>query len=61
MLEAATAREQHRPETGASTPETTPVKVKKLGHVVFTIYGLNGLNDWNDWNNGFTSITPVFV
>jgi hypothetical protein len=29
MLEAATAREQHRPETGASNPETTPVKVKK--------------------------------
>ena len=58
MLEAATAREQHWPETGASDPETTPVKVKKLGRVVFTICGLNGLNDWN---NGLTSITPVFV
>jgi hypothetical protein len=61
VLEAETAREQHRPDSNASASETTPVKVKKLGHVVVTIYGLNGLNDWNDWNNGFTSITPVFV
>jgi catechol 2,3-dioxygenase-like lactoylglutathione lyase family enzyme len=37
MLEAETAREQYRPQTTASTPETTPVKVKKLGHVVFTV------------------------
>lgn len=37
MLEAGTAREQHRPEPSASAPETTPVKVKKLGHVVFTV------------------------
>jgi hypothetical protein len=37
MLEAETAREQRRPETSASTSETTPVKVKKLGHLVFTL------------------------
>jgi hypothetical protein len=29
VLEAETAREQRRPETSASTSETTPVKVKK--------------------------------
>ena len=36
MLEAETIREQW-PEAIASAPETTPVKVKKLGHVVFTV------------------------
>ena len=37
MLEAEAAREQHRPDSNPSTSETTPVKVKKLGHVVFTV------------------------
>jgi catechol 2,3-dioxygenase-like lactoylglutathione lyase family enzyme len=37
MLEAETIREQCRPEAIASTSEATPVKVKKLGHVVFTV------------------------
>jgi hypothetical protein len=37
MLEAEGAGEQHRPDSNASTTETTPVKVKKLGHVVFTV------------------------
>jgi hypothetical protein len=37
MLEAETTREQRRPERSASTFETTPVKVKKHGHVVFTV------------------------
>ena len=37
MLEAETIREQHRPEPRASTAETSPVKVKKLGHVLFTV------------------------
>jgi hypothetical protein len=57
MLEAETAREQHRPDSNASTSETTPVKVKKLGHVVFTVSavkgksGLNILNSLDDWND----------
>ena len=37
MLEAETVREERRPQTTPSTQETTPVKVKKLGHVVFTV------------------------
>jgi catechol 2,3-dioxygenase-like lactoylglutathione lyase family enzyme len=37
MLEAETAREQYRPQTAGSAQESTPVKVKKLGHVVFAV------------------------
>lgn len=37
MLETETVREERRPQTTASTQETTPVRVKKLGHVVFTV------------------------
>jgi catechol 2,3-dioxygenase-like lactoylglutathione lyase family enzyme len=37
MLEAETAREQHRPDSNTFISETTPVRVKKLGHVVFTV------------------------
>ena len=37
MLEAETLSEQCGGQTTASTQESTPVKVKKLGHVVFTV------------------------
>ena len=37
MLEAETVREQYQPETTTSAREITPVKVKRLGHVVFTV------------------------
>ena len=37
MLEREMVREERRPQSAASTDEDTPVKVRKLGHVVFTV------------------------
>ena len=37
MLEAETVREQCRAKPTASADEATPIKVTKLGHVVFTV------------------------
>jgi len=37
MLEGQTVTEERRRQAAAATQETTPVKVRKLGHVVFTV------------------------
>lgn len=37
MLEGQTVTEERRRQAAAAAQETTPVKVKKLGHVVFTV------------------------
>jgi catechol 2,3-dioxygenase-like lactoylglutathione lyase family enzyme len=37
MLQGQTVLDERRAQTAVSTQEATPVKVKKLGHVVFTV------------------------
>ncbi len=62
MLQGETAGEERRPQTTAATQETTLVRVKKLGHVVFTVSDIERTTKcWRDFFSGICLGLPLLA